>query len=55
MEYPSAIPVFFKAIIMNNHQEQRIVEIRAGEGGADARLFVMDLAATYHRLAARAG
>jgi protein subunit release factor A len=29
----------------------RIVEIRAGEGGADARVFVAELATAYLRLA----
>lgn len=29
----------------------RILEIRAGEGGGDARLFVADLAAAYLKLA----
>lgn len=29
----------------------RILEIRAGEGGGDARLFVADLAVAYLRLA----
>lgn len=29
----------------------RLVEIRAGEGGADARIFVAELACAYLRLA----
>jgi protein subunit release factor A len=29
----------------------RVLEIRAGEGGGDARLFVADLATAYLRLA----
>lgn len=29
----------------------RIVELRAGEGGADARIFVAELATAYLRLA----
>lgn len=33
----------------------RIVEIRAGEGGTDARLFVAQLAEAYLRLATRKG
>lgn len=35
--------------------ERRTVEIRAAEGGADARLFVADLATAYTRLALREG
>lgn len=34
---------------------QRILEIRAGEGGTDARLFVARLADAYLRLATRKG
>jgi len=34
---------------------KRIIEIRAGEGGGDARLFVAELAAAYIRLADRKG
>ena len=30
--------------------EKRIIEIRAAEGGADARLFVADLAVAYTRM-----
>lgn len=33
----------------------RIVEIRAGEGGEDARLFAAELAQSYLRLADRKG
>ena len=32
-------------------QSTRLVEIRAGEGGADARIFVAELASAYLRLA----
>ena len=32
---------------------KRTIEIRAGEGGEDARLFVAELAAAYLKLAAR--
>lgn len=35
--------------------EKRIIEIRAAEGGEDARLFVADLAQAYIRLANREG
>lgn len=35
--------------------EKRIIEIRAAEGGEDARLFVADLALAYIRLASREG
>lgn len=35
--------------------EKRIIEIRAAEGGEDARLFVADLALAYIRLAGREG
>lgn len=35
--------------------EKRIVEIRAGEGGEDARLFAAELAQAYLRLADRKG
>ena len=31
--------------------EKRIIEIRAGEGGGDSRLFVAELATAYQRLA----
>lgn len=34
---------------------KRTIEIRAGEGGEDARLFVSELAACYIKLAARHG
>lgn len=34
---------------------KRTVEIRAGEGGEDARLFVAELAQAYIRLAHRKG
>ena len=33
----------------------RIVEIRAAEGGEDAKLFVEDLAATYQKMFSRLG
>lgn len=33
--------------------DHRIVELRAAEGGADARLFVAELAVAYRRLATR--
>ena len=33
----------------------RTIELRAAEGGADARLFVADLATAYLRLASREG
>jgi len=36
-------------------QETRTVEIRAGEGGSDARLFVAELAEAYLSLASRFG
>lgn len=32
-------------------QATRLIEIRAGEGGADARIFVAELACAYLRLA----
>lgn len=35
--------------------ETRILEIRAAEGGADARLFVAELAAAYLKMAEREG
>lgn len=35
--------------------ERRILEIRAAEGGEDARLFVAELSIAYFRLAAREG
>lgn len=35
--------------------EKRTIEIRAAEGGEDARLFVADLALAYIRLANREG
>lgn len=35
--------------------ETRCIEIRAAEGGADARLFVAELALAYIRLADREG
>ncbi len=35
--------------------ERRILEIRAAEGGADARLFVAELATAYLDLALREG
>ena len=35
----------------NTASARRIIEIRAGEGGEDARLFVADLAIAYLRLA----
>lgn len=34
---------------------KRIIEIRAAEGGADAQLFVQDLANAYARLSVRKG
>jgi protein subunit release factor A len=34
---------------------KRIIEIRAGEGGKDAQLFVEDLAKAFIRLADRVG
>ena len=34
---------------------KRTIEIRAGEGGEDARLFVAELAACYLKLAAQHG
>ena len=34
---------------------KKIIEIRSGEGGADAQAFVSDLAAAYTKLAARKG
>lgn len=36
-------------------QPSRVLELRAAEGGADARLFVADLALAYQRCADRAG
>jgi len=33
----------------------RVMELRAGEGGADARQFVVELADAYLRLAAKKG
>lgn len=33
----------------------RVIEIRAGEGGADARQFVTELATAYLKLATRKG
>lgn len=33
----------------------RVLEIRAGEGGADARLFVSELAQVYLRMSTRKG
>lgn len=35
--------------------ERRVLEIRAAEGGADARLFVAELAKAYMNLAIREG
>jgi protein subunit release factor A len=34
---------------------KRVLEIRSGEGGLDAKLFVADLAEAYHKLAIRKG
>ena len=34
---------------------KKIITISAAEGGADARLFVSDLASSYKKLAARKG
>ena len=34
---------------------KRILEVRAAEGGADAKLFVSDLIAAYTKLATRKG
>lgn len=34
---------------------KRIIEIKAGEGGMDARLFARDLAAAYIKFANRVG
>jgi len=34
---------------------KRILEIRAGEGGTDAKLFVEDLAKAYNKLFSRLG
>lgn len=34
---------------------ERILEIRAAEGGKDSELFVNDLAATYVKMASRLG
>lgn len=34
---------------------ERTLEIRAGEGGEDARIFVAELAQAYQKLAARNG
>ena len=36
-------------------KEKRILEIRAAEGGEDARLFAAELAQAYSRLATREG
>ncbi len=37
------------------HNEAVILEIRAGEGGGDARVFAAELAEAYRRLADRKG
>ena len=34
---------------------KRVIEIRGAEGGADANLFVKDLAKAYQKMAARFG
>lgn len=38
-----------------NNLDTRILEIRAAEGGADARLFVAELAAAYMKMADKLG
>ena len=35
--------------------QKRIIELRAAEGGEDAKLFAEDLAAAYQKLATRFG
>jgi protein subunit release factor A len=40
---------------MSAQKDNRSIEIRAGEGGADARLFVAELAEAYLRLSSAKG
>ena len=38
---------------MENKMTKRIIEIRAGEGGADSKIFVAQMAEAYIKLATR--
>jgi len=40
---------------MSNGHQKRTIEIRAGEGGDDARLFARELAASYEKACAGLG